>query len=141
MNRKRLKKEMESLCGDVQPDDGIDPREFFRPPRKQGGVRRKAQQLCQQVADTLSYVLGEFDDELRELRVAQVRPAPDLSRLLVLVTPAVAGSRLDPEVVSAKLEAAAGRLRTEVAASITRRRAPRLSFRFVAELPPEEASR
>lgn len=134
MNRKRIsKKNMQSLCGEIQPDDGIDPNEFFRPSRKQNSNHRKAYQLCHQVADTLSLVLnGEFGDELRDLRVVSVAPAPDASQLLVLVAPAVEGSILEPNAVAVKLAAAAGRLRSEVATAITRKRAPKLLFQFVA---------
>jgi ribosome-binding factor A len=130
---------MQSLCGEVHSDDGIDPNEFFRPTRKQNSNHRKAYQLCHQVADTLSLVLsGEFGDELRDLRVVAVTPAPDASQLLVLVAPAVEGSSLDPNAVAVKLAAAAGRLRSEVAKAITRKRAPKLLFQFVAGQSAEE---
>lgn len=140
MNRKRSsKKQMQSLCGEIHSDDGVDPTEYFRPARKPNSNHRKAQQLCHQVADTLSLVLsGEFGEELQDLRVVAVTPAPDASQLLVLVAPAVAGSNINPDVVIAKLAAVAGRLRGEVAAAITRRRAPKLLFQFVAGQSAEE---
>ena len=48
---------------------------------------RKALQLCAQVAQTLGVVLaGECgEDLLRELFVTSVVPAPDSSRLLVMI--------------------------------------------------------
>ena len=140
MTRKRFsKKQMQSLCGEVHSDDGVDPNEFFRPSRKRSGDHRKVQQLCRQVADTLSLVLGgEFGDELRDLRIVAVRPAPDASQLLVLVAPVVAGGSIDPDAVRASLAAAAGRLRSEVAAAITRRRAPKLLFQYVDGEAQEE---
>ena len=140
MNRKRSKeKQMQSLCGEIHADDGIDPTEFFRSARKQNRNDRKAYQLSHQVADTLSLVLsGELGDELQHLRIVSVTPAPDSSQLLVLVAPAIAGSLVDPDAVIARLEAVAGRLRSEVAASITRRRAPKLVFQFVADHSAEE---
>jgi ribosome-binding factor A len=123
---------MQSLCGEIHSDDGVDPTEFFRPARK-ADSNRKARQLCHQIADTLSLVLsGEFGEELSDLRVVGVTPAPDASQLLVVVAPAIAGNDLDPDTVIAKLAAVAGRLRGEVAAAITRRRAPKLLFQFVA---------
>ena len=139
MNRKRpSKRQMQSLCGEIHSDDGIDPTEFFRPVRKRNSNHRKAQQLCHQVADTLSLVLsGEFGEELRDLRVVAVTPAPDATQLLVLVAPAIAADSVDPDAVVAKLAAVAGRLRGEVAAAITRRRAPKLLFQFVAGQSPE----
>jgi len=65
-------------------------------------------------------------------------PAPDATQLLVLVAPAVAGQQRDPDTVIAKLAAVAGRLRSEVAMAITRRRAPQLLFQFVAGQSAEE---
>ncbi len=140
MNRKRFsKKQMQSLCGEIHSDDGVDPTEFFRPTRKSNSNHRKAQQLCHQVADTLSLVLsGEFGEELRDLRVVAVTPAPDATQLLVLVAPAIADSNVDPDAVIAKLAAVAGILRSEVVMAITRRRAPKLLFQFVAGQSPEE---
>lgn len=140
MTRKRIsEKKLQPLCGEVHPDDGIDPAEFFRPTRKRNSNHRKAQQLCHQVADTLSLVLsGEFGQALRDLRIVGVRPAPDASQLLVLVAPAIADDSLDPDAVIAELTVAAGRLRSEVAAAITRRRAPKLLFQLVAGPSAEE---
>jgi ribosome-binding factor A len=140
MNHKRFsKRQMQSLCGEIHSDDGIDPTEFFRPVRKTNSNHRKAQQLCHQVADTLSLVLGgEFGEELRDLRVVAVTPAPDASQLLVLVAPAIAGNNVDSDAVIAKLAAVAARLRSEVAMAITRRRAPKLLFQFVAGQSADE---
>ena len=134
MSRKRFsKKQMQPLCGKIHSDDGVDPAEFFRPTRKRKSNDHKAQQLCHQVADTLNLVLsGEFGEELRDLRVVAVTPAPDASQLLVLVAPAIAGGNIDPQAVPARLATAAGRLRAGVAAAITRRHAPKLLFQFVA---------
>lgn len=131
-----LSAEGQGLCGEIHPEDGIDPAEYFRPTRKRGSSHRKAKQLCQQVAETLSLVLsGEFDDELRDLQIVSVTPAPDAMQLLVMVAPALLGARLDPQAVYAKLIAAEGKLRSEVAAAVTRKKAPRLTFQFVAESP------
>ena len=97
-------------------------------------TNRKALQLCSQVADTLNYVLsGEFDDELlQNLQVASVVPAPNASQLLVTVYPVVAtGTNFDAAEVRRRLSQAAGRLRSEVARSITRKKAPNLLFQVV----------
>jgi len=130
---------MQSLCGEIRPDDGVDPAELFRPTRNRNNNDRKAQQLCRQVADTLSLVLsGEYGEELRDLRIVAVTPAPDATQLLVLVAPAVEGAKCDPDAVLAKLADAAGKLRSEVAAAITRRRAPKLIFQFIAGQSAED---
>jgi ribosome-binding factor A len=120
------------LCSDPWPEDGHDPRRQWRshdsiPPK------RKALQLCAQVARTLAVVLsGESgDDVLRDFVVESVVPAPSSARLQVTVT---VGDSADAETlrsVAERLEYARGPLRTEVAATIRRRRAPDLLFRLV----------
>ena len=139
MKRQRpTKKAFDIHCGEIHADDGINPADFFRPTRRRNSDRRKSLQLCHQVADTLSLVLSaEFGEELSDLRVVEVRPAPDSTQLLVLVTPAIAHAVVDRQAVANRLAAAAGRLRSEVAASITRKRAPRLLFQLIADLPTE----
>lgn len=108
-------------------------------------ARHKDQQLCRQVAQTLSLALAGCGDALlRDLYVADVVPAPDAGRLLVSVYPMTAltssESNQPGDVMSAeqmsqilgRLEAAAPMLRREVASAITRKRAPELLFRVVA---------
>ena len=121
----------ESLAAELHSDDGQDPKEFFRKSKQVKKTGRKALQLCSQVADTLSLVLsGECGDEvLQNLLVAEVTPAA--SQLLVLLTPAAGSPMLTTDEVMAALRAASGRLRTEVAAAISRKRAPRLTFQFL----------
>ena len=123
---------MQSLCGEVHPDDGVDPRDLFRSPTNRKVTNRKTLQLCSQVADTLNLVLsGECADEvLQSLHVVTVRPAPDASQLLVIVGPSSA-QNLDPLVALEHLARANGRLRSEVAAAIVRKRAPQLMFQYV----------
>jgi ribosome-binding factor A len=142
MNRKKpSRRQLESLCANVHPDDGIDPKEFFRPSRGRRPADRKTLQLCSQVADTLSLVLsGECADEfLQCLQVVAVRPAPDASQLLVLVSPSSVGPAPDPVTVLERLAAASARLRAEVAGAIVRRRAPKLVFQYVAPNATGEA--
>lgn len=139
MHHKRVStKKLQSLscgedgaCGEIHPEDGLDPAEYFRPARKRDQVHRKTKQLCQQVAQTLRLVLGEFDNELRELQIVSVTPAPDATQLSVLVAPSLPGVKLDADSVRAKLAFAEGRLRSEVAAAITRKKAPKLLFQFL----------
>jgi ribosome-binding factor A len=133
MNAKKpSKKDMISLCGEIQPEDGMDPREFFRKGRPRKGDR-KARQLCSQVAETLNLVLsGECgDDLLQSLQVVTVDPAPDASQLVVTVHAVHPGEEFDPGEVSARLAKIMGKLRYEVATAITRKRAPKLVFRVL----------
>jgi ribosome-binding factor A len=129
--RKPSRKVLRSLCAEVHPDDGIDPRELARRGGPRGKPRRKVEQLCRQVAETLDSALAaERDDVLQGLQVVSVAPAPDASRLLVTVRAVAAPSAVDPGLVLDRLARASPRLRCEVAAAITRRKAPTLTYRL-----------
>lgn len=133
--KKPRRRPVPPLCAELHNDDGVDPREFFRAGKTVRKAGRKTLQLCSQVRDTLNYLLaGESRDELLALfQVADVRPAPDASQLLVVVQPAVQLDRqIDSHEVLSRLSAASGQLRTSVAAAITRKRAPKLLFRLVS---------
>lgn len=119
-------------------EDGADPRDFFKP-QQQRRPHRKTLQLCSQIQRTLEYVLsGEMDDDvLRGLMVQQVRPAPDASRLLVTVVPLDEG--VSAETILHRLAIVSGRLRTEIARSINRRKTPQLSFEVM--LPDRQGER
>lgn len=122
------------LCSELHDDDGVDPREFFRAGKPGRKTDRKTLQLCSQVRDALNYLLpGDSGGELLALfQVAEVRPAPDASQLLVIVQPAVIPAEpVDPRAVLELLRNANGRLRSGVAAAITRKRAPRLLFHVI----------
>jgi ribosome-binding factor A len=132
MARKRpLRRQTQALCSELGPGDGIDPREVLRQAaRKKGG--RKTHQLCGQVAEALNYALAAVcnDDVLRELGVVTVQPAPDEARLLVTLGPTLPGV-FDPAQVMAHVHKALGKLRSEVAAAIHRKKVPELTFRVV----------
>jgi ribosome-binding factor A len=117
------------------PDDGVDPRTFFESSPRGRGRDRKTQMLCSQVADCLQLVLesGVGDDDLQDLLLREVEPFPDAATLRVTLS---IPSTADPERVHAALARAAGFLRSEVAATISRKRAPQLVFRVVAEDSP-----
>lgn len=136
---KRARAQMREMCGKLHDDDGIDPREFFKSERGPRKTDHKLAQLCRQVAETLDQVLsGEMRDErLVGLRVASVCPAPDASRMLVTVVADGAAEHFCREATEAQLCASAGRLRTVVAAAITRRKAPTLTFVVLGPQQPE----
>jgi ribosome-binding factor A len=119
-------------CDEIEPDDGVDPRTFFRKPSRKR-TNRKALQLCGQIAQTLSSLLAwESGDELlRSLSVEAAEPAPDSTRVLVTVSvPANVGDVNRGRVLE-HLHRATGMLRTEVAAAIHRKRVPELIFHVV----------
>lgn len=125
------------MCGIPGPDDGIDPRELFKSGKRSKNDRRD-RQLCRQVFETLSYVLSSVshDEVLDDLVVHEVIPAPDATRLLVVVCPFVAGDRFDGAEALQHLYQALGGLRAEIARSISRRKVPDLVFRVIVDGVP-----
>jgi ribosome-binding factor A len=135
---KRTREQLLAHCGEIHDDDNIDPRAFFKASRPQKKETRKAKQLCRQVAETLDQLLsGEAsDDALRGVRVADVLPAPDTSRLLVTLLVDCDPAAFDRSLIEERLAQAKGRLRSQVASAITRRKAPTLVFEVIGpELP------
>jgi ribosome-binding factor A len=143
--RMPLAHQVRSLCAEPGEDDGRDPHSIARRgPRSRrksaakGQARRidrKAAQLCRQVALTLDEVFADCGDPvLRNLHVAGVAPYPDGSRLVVSVSSIDGGPGPPggPSVILNHLDRATGHLRSEVAAAVTRKRAPLLFYR-VAE--------
>ncbi len=135
MNRRG---DMVSLCGELFADDGVDPRAAIaRIDNKRClGRNRKSWQLCKQVHRAVSMALvSEIGDPaLHELEVASVEPAPDDTRLRIVLSLASdnAGIR---ESAGAALARASGLLRALVAQSITRKRTPELDF-AIEPVPP-----
>lgn len=106
---------------------GVDP-EFAHALEEGAGCRRrrgaghKDQQLCRQVQRALSLAL---EGDLGDVSIADVRPLAGCARLLVeVVIPETASV---PEVL-ARLRERSGALRAQVARSISRKRAPELTF-------------
>ena len=92
---------------------------------------RKLQQLCRQVERALAYVVpgGLADPALQDLSVTAVRPAPDASRLMIWFRTSQGISEA-PKILE-RLEHVRGLLRREVAAAVTRKRAPELAFHLL----------
>jgi ribosome-binding factor A len=102
--------------------------------RNDAGKRnvRKTLQLCRQAQVALSQALSSIDEEaFLDVSIESVQPAPDASHLMVfLVLPK--NARATVKEVREALQRRGPRLHAEVAASITRKRAPELSFMFRA---------
>lgn len=112
------------------PDDGQDPR-FDRKENPRAVFNRKSLQLAKQVFRTLSHVFLELkDDQLRDLLVESVQPFPNSGRLLVTLVPPISLDLMGMDAINSRLLAIQPILRTEVAASITRRKVPDLIFRL-----------
>lgn len=116
------------------PEDGTDLKEFLRKPTR-GVKNRKALQLCAQVAQTVGEVLAGESGEavLRDLWVEAVVPAPDSSRLLILLQPTMTAVDFNLPAAQDALARAARRLRAEVAADIHRKRVPELVYQIRAK--------
>jgi ribosome-binding factor A len=129
---KKTRKQMLAHCDELRDDDGVDPREFFRPPSPRPKHDRKTLQLCSQVAETLSLIFaGELNDGLLQvLQVVSVDPAPNGSQLAVTLRAPTPLDEALAEQTQQRLNQAAPWLRCEVAAAITRKRTPRLIFRL-----------
>ena len=118
---------LQSVAAEIGPDDGVDPRTFFRHTNHPPG--RKAMQLCHQVREALYWVLGSAcgDEALALLNVVSVEPAPDTTRMLVtLAVP----EEMTFEEATKRLHRVAGTLRREVAGAIHRRKVPDLVYRY-----------
>lgn len=142
--KKPAPKQLLPYCAEVHEDDGVDPREFFKAGKPRRKADRKTAQLCQQVAEVLSYVLSGNgrDNMLQDLQVISVVPAPDATQLLVTVGPALQPTQpLDRIAILGRLEEAKGRLRGEVASSICRKRVPQLLFNLVGYAGGTEPAR
>jgi ribosome-binding factor A len=130
MKRKHIsRKELLSSCSETGPEDGSDPRLFFRNDSGRQ-ASRKTLQLCAHTAQVVGQILAwETDDDLlSELVIVSVVPAPSSSRLLVTFS---AASDADDAAILERLQRQVARLRTELGLSVQRRRVPELSFRVL----------
>jgi ribosome-binding factor A len=100
---------------------------FFGSGRHDSKPDYHTQALCKQVLRTLTFILsGEVADaEIQALTVMEVHPAPNAGRLAVVLA---SRGRCTLTEVLPRLEALQGFIRTRVAESITRKRAPELTF-------------
>jgi ribosome-binding factor A len=132
--KKPSRKHLRALSEEIAADDGTDPRTFFGKSHHKK-TNRKALQLCGEVSRTLSQVLAWESSEaiLRDLMIESVVPAPDSSHLLVTVSVPPGVEAVAAGKILERLRGASGRLRSEIAASIHRRRVPLLSFRVAGK--------
>ncbi|MBN1491536.1 MAG: ribosome-binding factor A [Phycisphaerae bacterium] len=132
-SRKRIEV-LRALCEEPDPDDGIDPRDLDTSRgSKRNKKDRKAMQLCRQVLHALSLALASecHDDLLLDVDVMAVEPAPDATHLRVIVNASRLAGQAGLDKILQRLERRQGRLRHEVAAAITRKKTPTLSFEVV----------
>ena len=119
------------ICGQMNEDDGLDPRKFFDKSitRKND---RKSRQLCAQTAETLNIILGGElqDDALFGLTVQEVEQS-NHNQLKVKIVIQEGTNASHAHLILGRLYQLTGRFRREVASAISRKRVPELSFEFV----------
>ena len=117
---------MLQFCGEIHPEDGTDPREWFKKSRSSRKQDRKDLQLCRQIARVLSFVLPDCDDlTVQNMDVVGVSPNPDGSCVRVHIV------CHDPSSIALANEALQNqktRLQYEIARGINRKRVPNLVF-------------
>lgn len=120
------------LCGSLHADDGVDPRSFSKPER-QNKPNRKDLQLCSQAlrALNLAFAAEVHDPLLRDIMIESAHPAPDASRLAIIVRVPANTEPARLAAIEASLQRRRGFLRSEVAAAISRKRAPELTFQVI----------
>ncbi len=125
--RRRAEARVRLPAAELWPEDGVDPRIWIG--KVEGETRRrrgrKARQLCRQIHEALALLLPAD----LGLAVASVTPTSSAARVMVLLRPE---GGIDRAVASVRLEALAGWLRSEVAGSVQRRKAPELLFCVLA---------
>ena len=131
MNRNHPRDVLRDLCAHVHEDDGLDPRLDKKTSRRRTeGPSRKDHQLCKQTLRVLSHALRSRASHplLMNLEVAAVTPAPDATRLEVLVQALTPIDDAGAREVLRVLRSLRGTLRAELAASVSRKRVPELIF-------------
>lgn len=137
MKKRKNKNDLRALCAEVHEDDGVDPRIIKR--RRQSSEdrnqNRKTLQLCKQVSRALSMTLaGDCGDAmLREVEIVRVEPAPNSGRLAVVVRLGLTTEAQTHRAALQRLQLAESFLRSQIAASITRKHVPELVFRWCDE--------
>jgi len=92
-------------------------------------IDRKTRQMCREVERVASEVLAAApDEELAGVFVMAVEPAPDASRLVILVG---APPRADEAATRAALERSRGDVRAAIAGALQRKRVPDVRFEVV----------
>ena len=114
------------MCGEINEEDGLHPREWNRSKRSDVVQQRKTKQLCRQVARTLEMVLGDCNDPIMQsIQLLDVTPNPDSSCMRIHVA---VDSDVRPEEANVALYSQIARLQFEIARSINRKRVPNLVF-------------
>lgn len=126
------REQMHALVAEIGADDGTDPRTQKKEGTPRGDLHR-TRRLCGHVARTVGFLINELAlSDLQPWAVDRVEPWPDGARLRVVLRP-LPGQRPDPDACLRRLSTVQGWLRTELAWTIQRKRAPELVFAVEVE--------
>jgi len=130
----RRLQEIQSLCTEIRPEDGIPPYLIERrpPSKRHSPLTARAHQYCKAVHRALEAGFASVcgDERLQSLTILSVEPQSRGSTLLVVI----AAPDTDCHAMAAleqTLQKASGLMRSVIAMEIQRRRTPHLIFRVV----------
>ena len=127
--------EARQLCGQIGPQDGIDPRIIARA-RNRDPASHKSKQLGKEARHILSMVFaGELNDPVfQDLEVFDVAATDDGQFLVVSLAITDTSARIDEAQILEKCQALQGYLRSAIATSVKRKRVPMLKFELACFL-------
>jgi len=125
-------KKANQLCGEIGPEDGVDPRIIARAMDRKPNSR-KSQQLGKEARQTISMIFaGELTDPVfQDIEVIDTMVSDDRQFLVVSLTQVDTGDELDEKIVLEKCQAVQGFLRSAIANAVNRKRVPSLKFEWV----------
>jgi ribosome-binding factor A len=120
------------LCGDIGPEDGIDPRLAARATGRKAG-NHKGRQLGKEARHVLSLIFaGELGDPVfQDLEIIDVTPTDDGQFLTVSLALIDNGIDTSEALILEKCQAVSGYLRSAIASSVKRKRVPALKFELL----------
>ncbi len=129
---KNWQRNVNQLCGEIGPEDGVDPRTIARAMDKKSSSR-KGMQLGREARQTISMIFsGELSDPVfQDIEVIDVSASEDGQFLCVTLTQTDTDVELDEPLVLEKCQAVQGFLRSAVAETVKRKRVPTIRFEWI----------
>ena len=125
-NEDRWRAQMRALCEELGPDDGLSSEEIAKTERQRRRISTKHRRLAGQVKRAIELALGAAEDvALQGVLVVRCDPDPSGGPFRVVVRPHDVS---EVDHVWARVLAAQGWLRAEVAQAVQRKNAPELRF-------------
>lgn len=120
------------ICGEIGPEDGVDPRLVARAMDRKSR-NHKSKQLGKEARHCLSMIFaGELGDPVfQDLEVIDVAATDDGQFLIVSLVRLDTSDEMDDAQVVEKCQAVQGYLRAAIASSVNRKRVPVLKFELL----------